>query len=150
MISRYICLILLVLFVTSCRTGVVIEDMTLAPASIKQVVLNQLPGGMRSESSNGRELNSHYFSPLKDSKFDPQNSLKRAYVKLIILGDRRPYAVEIRVIVEEKVGIKNGRGIYQEVSQDKVYAQRLAKIIRRELNKRIESEKNVVDDFRPF
>ena len=104
-----------------------------------------MPLGLRKTSPNGREFYSNYFV-VDGRKFkSADKSPIRRYAHILVLGDRRPYNLQILVHVEKG---PQGQG-FREVGTD----QRLAKVIRnrvvQQLNKRRE-DMNIIDDFRVF
>lgn len=131
-------------WVTACATG----DVTLAEQSyslgeIKQVIQSVI-GDPRKISQNQRTYLSQYFGPKNDKKFDPIKSKRRLYAKIVILGDRRPYDIDIDVLIEEKNG-----NAYEEIGLDTAKAQEISLEIENRLSKGIEN-RNVIDDFRVF
>lgn len=97
------------------------------------------------QSSNGRELQTDYYSRFKDNyDFDPEKSPERIYSVIYIDGDRRPYDVYIEVIKENKI-----QGIYKKVGTDVGLAKKQAQILEKKL---IESlgNRNAIDDFKAF
>ncbi len=121
-----------------------LEGVTMSFNEVKKAVAQTIPGGIMSQSINGREIQSHYFSRKEDIMFDPQQAKERAYVFVYILGDRRPYTVEVQVPVEEKT--KQG---YSKAGLDKALAEKYALAIRKRLTQSRE-DRNVIDDFRVF
>ncbi len=120
-----------------------IKDQNYSLGDIKRLVTSVI-GDPRKLSENQRTFYSRYFSRKADAAFDPEKSKERLYAKVVVLGERRPYDVEVEVIVEERVG-----RAYQEVGPDVSEATKLGKDIRNRLNQgRI--ERNAIDDFRAF
>lgn len=101
--------------------------------------------GIRGRSANGRELVSKYHSPNGDGYDYAATSNERAYSKLKILGERRPYNLQVQYIVEER----NEKGIYQIKKYDKAKAQQVLKGLIDYLVTRPDRE-DFIDDFRPF
>jgi hypothetical protein len=120
-----------------------IADQNLSLVDLKKAVTAVI-GEPRAVSENQRTFLSQYFSRKPDPKFDPQKSKERLYAKVAILGDRRPYDVEVEVLVEEKDRIG-----YALTGNDSTEAKKLGKDIRARLNQGRE-DRNVIDDFRAF
>jgi hypothetical protein len=120
-----------------------ITDQNLSLGEVKRIVVSVI-GEPRSLSENQRTFYSRYFSRRPDPNFDPERSKERLYAKVVVLGDRRPYDVEVEVIVEEREG-----KAYQEVGADEVESTKLGKDIRNRLNQG-RNERNAIDDFRAF
>lgn len=145
-LSRVLSFVLLLLL-SSCASygGQRIEAVERSLADLRKIVTQGLPLGMRTVSTNGREFYSKYFV-VKDREFvEADNAAGRSYAVIYILGDRRPYAIEV-VVHNEEI---NQAGQYVRIGKD----QRIAEVIRRrllkELSKRRE-EINIIDDFRAF
>lgn len=137
---------LAVIFVglSGCITGHVIKE---APHSLSEIkgAIAAVVGEPRGKSSNGREIESEYFSKKKnDSKFDPEKSKFRRYAKVTILGDRRPYDIQVQVFIEERIG-----GQYEEAGQDDDFADEVGAQIKAQLSKSRDG-RILIDDFRAF
>ncbi len=132
------------LLVSSCISNAYrIKEQNLSLGDIKKSVASVI-GEPRKTSENQRTYVSQYFSRTPNPKFDPEKSTERAYAKVVVLGDRRPYDVELDVIVEQRDGNR-----YVEVGTDLSEAKKLGKDLRSKLNQSRE-DRNVIDDFRAF
>lgn len=143
-IQSFICLILFA-FLSGCvsPSGIRIESETSSLNDIRAAVKSVL-GDPRKISQNQREIYSPYFSPSADAKFDENKSKERAFSKVEIHGDRRPYDITIEVFIEEKQHSK-----YVIVDRDVRLATKFRDEIRKKLNESRDS-RNVIDDFRAF
>jgi hypothetical protein len=101
--------------------------------------------GIRGRSANGRELVSKYHSATGDGYDYADTKAERAYSKLRILGERRPYTLQVQVIVEKR----NSKGVYRMVDYDQEKAEKVLKGLIDYLVTRPERE-DFIDDFRPF
>lgn len=101
--------------------------------------------GIRGRSPNGRELVSKYHSPTGDGYDYAATNPQRAYSKLRILGERRPYTLQLEYIIEER----NASGAYRIVEYDQSKAQKVLKALMDYLVTRPDRE-DFIDDFRPF
>lgn len=132
-------------FVTGCQTGAKpgVTNIMLSYNSVKTILGNHIPQGIREQSSNGRRLLSGYFSP---GNFDEEASEanERAYGIVTILGSSRPYSLSVEVMREKKSG-----GDYRSEGRDKSLTKQLTERLRRALADRRE-DRNVIDDFRAF
>ncbi len=136
--------VLLFFVTTACMSQTYrISDQNLSLGEIKRIVVSVI-GDPRALSENQRTFISRYFSRFPDPQFDPEKSKERLYAKVVVLGDRRPYDVEVDVIVE----VREGRS-YHEEGPDEVEAGKLGKDIRNRLNQG-RNERNAIDDFRAF
>lgn len=107
---------------------------------LQKSAANTMPTGLKSTSENGREFFSNPFKITKAAyeAATPGDYYMQAHV--MVLGDRRPYNVEIRVY-----RVVNN----QRVSSDNKLEKRLKNEILADLAKRREN-RNVIDSFRPF
>ncbi len=142
---RFVVQILLIgSFLVACTSGTYrISEQNLSLGEVKRIITSVI-GDPRILSENQRTFYSRYFSRTGDSKFDPERAKERLYAKVVVLGDRRPYDLEVEVMVEERAG----KG-YQEVGTDAVEAKKLGKDLRSRLNQG-RNERNAIDDFRAF
>ncbi len=101
--------------------------------------------GIRGRSANGRELVSKYHSATGDGYDYADTKAERAYSKLRILGERRPYTLQVQVIIEKR----NAKGTYKMVNYDLEKAEKVLKGLIDYLVTRPERE-DFIDDFRPF
>ncbi len=132
------------------HSGVLIKDLNHPLVQIKSRVIKNLPLGLKDKSSNGREFTSKYFKIIKGKAFNAKNLPVRKMVKIIILGDRRPYSLDVTVFVQKRRGRDTqGDMIYKNYKKDKKLAKRIANRIRRQLNNR-RDDMNVIDDFKIF
>lgn len=130
--------------ILGCSSSAVLEDSNQSINEIRQQI-KSLVGSFRSVSRNQRELVSGYFArKTDDADFDPEQSSERLWAKFVILGDRRPYDIEIRVIKEKKT---NGK--YQQVGLDRGLSQKLVEELKAKLSESLEN-RNIIDDFRAF
>lgn len=151
MLKKFQTKLLLLLFVSalaSCTApGTVrIEDQRIPLNEILQVVQSNMPAGVKKFSRNGREYISNYFVKAKDGTFAKYDTGSVRYVALVtVLGDRRPYDIEIRVITERRAR----DGHFEQVGQDEGLARVISRRLEQALHKGRE-DRNVIDDFRPF
>ena len=131
-----------------CQTpgSVVIRDVNKSYNLLRRVVGANLPNGQRWVSQNGRELKSNYFPATGQFDEDGSRSKERAFAHVAILGDRRPYKIEVRVFRERRDVVGSA---YETVGPDKKLAARLAEKLQDELTKRSD-DINIIDEFRAF
>ncbi len=127
-----------------CRTGVILKDTPLGISETRRTVVTVF-GEPRSVSPNGRELYSKYY----DKKGVPIERVElvkeRFYTLVTILGDRRPYDIQVEVIQEER----DDDGIFQVSDRDEAKAAPLAEKLKKALHQSLDS-RNIIDDFRSF
>lgn len=133
------------LLLSSCRTGgVILRETPLNLSETRRVIVSVI-GEPRTISQNGREMTSHYYDK-NGKKIDNMDMVKqRLYTHVTVLGDRRPYNVQVQVLVE---GRDQDAGFYL-MDRDDDKAAPVAERIRQALNKSRDS-RNVIDDFRSF
>lgn len=138
-------LIFLNLLLASCQTSS--YKIKNQQGSINQIIqaIKQAIGQPRKISENGRVYFSEYFnSEAEPIDIKKQTPIERFYAKISILGDRRPYDIETKVIKEN---LKEKK--YVEDSVDEKLSGLLKDNIKFKLNKSLE-EQNILDDFRVF
>lgn len=126
-----------------CSTGYVIRESSRSLDDLRAAIFS-ISGQPRRSSENKRTFISNYFARKKDPNFDPAKSKERLYAVFTILGDRRPYDVQVQVFAEEKIA-----GVHQPQGVDDAFSIQIANELKRELNKRPE-DRSVIDDFRAF
>lgn len=130
-------------------------------AEIQKAIGETFPRGISEVSSNQREYTSKYFR-LSELGFREDitktGNLRRAQALVIVLGDRRPYKIEVSAHVEVRndeasvMKISKGdveAGRFDQDGSDARLAKRLAERIQDYLYRRSQN-KNFIDDFRPF
>jgi hypothetical protein len=147
------------LFLTACTVlqklqtpsyAIRIRDLEQPLQFLQRLAVGTLPLGLQSSSSNGREFTSKYFAP------GPGRGVYRAaseaptryYAHISVLGDSRPYAIEVYVTREERV-LKGNDFTYEVVGHDQRLAKELVDHLQMQLTKRRE-DLNIIDDFRAF
>lgn len=133
------------LFLSGCVTGgVTLKDTPLGLSETRRSIVSVI-GEPRIISQNGREMQSQYYA--KDNKPIAKMDMARSryYTHVIILGDRRPY--DIQVIVKVEVRTEDGQFEYAENDDDK--SEFVAGRIQEALNQSRDG-RNIIDDFRSF
>lgn len=102
-------------------------------------------GEPRKVSQNGREIYSQYYGRDGKNISDPAAAKQRLSTQVIILGDRRPYDIQVMVLIEERGQTRK----FETVGQDDGRAAQIAENLRKRLNQSREN-RNVIDDFRSF
>ena len=137
-------------FIAQCATNaLVIKDQNRPLVELQKAVLRALPGGKRKVSVNGREFYSHYFIP-NGKKYGKLAKKKiRFMTKVTILGDRRPYTLE--VLTSAYKVRTSGENIVEsrDLGPDKGLSRMVLRRIQSALSKSRE-EFNIIDDFRVF
>jgi hypothetical protein len=140
----------LIVLVAGCVSmpSVQVEGLNRPLADLQKIAARSLPLGQRKISSNGREFYSNYFVALAH-EFKPADSLSnRNFAQILVLGDRRPYAIQV-VVYREQFSNELSGGGYRTSGTDQTLAHVVLNKINRELNKRRE-DLNIIDDFRVF
>ncbi len=105
------------------------------------------------QSGNSREWTSHYFviddGHTASKKKNLDHAPERAQAQILIMGDRRPYKLDIVVWVEERQITPDGMVTYKRVRKDQEVASQLADQIDDFLVKSRDN-RDLIDDFRAF
>lgn len=127
-----------------------LRNVDMALAHIQASVENSLPLGRRKVSPNGREFFSNYFLPDgKKIRAAGKNAKQRFYAQVLVLGDRRPYTVEVLVHRERWQGEQNGVKVFERYATDESMAKVVVKRIQKELTKR-QKGRDFIDEYRVF
>ncbi len=143
MILRFAAILILVFNFGCASRGYLIDNQNYSLGELKRIIVG-LIGEPRMISENQRTIYSKYFSRRVDNKFDPERAPERLYAKITILGDRRPYDVEVEVVLE----VREGKS-YTNDGVDEIETNKLGRDVRTRLNQSRE-DRNVIDDFRAF
>jgi len=131
------------------RNAIIVRDVDWPLGELRAVVGSVLPVGQRAISPNGRELLSKHFILEGTRGYKAAgDATERYYAAILILGDRRPYDVEILVTLERRV-LRGNQFTYIVEGYDSRLAKELERKFRTELTKRRE-DLNIIDDFRVF
>ncbi|HWU44163.1 MAG TPA: hypothetical protein VN132_12015 [Bdellovibrio sp.] len=133
------------LLLSSCRTGgVVLRETPLGVSETRRAVVSII-GEPRLVSENGRELFSKYYDK-KGREIVKMDMVRERYsTHVTILGDRRPYDIQVEVLVEDR----DSDGGFELTDRDDDKAAPIAEKIRKALNQSLDN-RNVIDDFRSF
>lgn len=133
------------LLLSSCRTGgVIIRETPLNVSETRRAVMSVI-GEPRSISQNGREIVSQFYDKKNKNIEKMDMARERYYTHVTVLGDRRPYDVQVEVLVEGR----NEDGGFDLLDRDDERAGIIAEKIRQSLNQSRDN-RNVIDDFRSF
>ena len=131
------------------KDAVQIYEVDRSLSEIRSLIANILPAGQRTISPNGREIQSRHFLIDRKGEYQPAgDALARYFAHLVILGDRRPYTIEILVTAEKRVK-RDQHYTYIVTGYDRRLAKELEKKLLAELTKRRE-DLNIIDDFRVY
>ena len=143
------------LALTSCATlgrnpsALYMNEVDVPLSELRTTIVALLPMGLAGGSSNGRELTSKYFVPGPANTYKPGGDATQRYVaKIILLGDHRPYDVEV-LVVGERRQLTGSVFRYVAYGADQRLTKQLVDRIQRELAKR-RDDRNVIDDFRVY
>lgn len=132
----------------SATTSCVTEGHTIlnSDRSVREIraALVAIAGEPRKENENHRVFLSEYFPRNPDPNFKANKAKERLFGRFTVLGDRRPYDIQVEVVAE----VKTPDG-YEEQGVDESLSQELANQLKKELLKSREG-RNVIDDFKPF
>lgn len=116
-------------------------------ASIQGLIkaFDRSTNGLRGKSANGREIVSRYQKPGSKSYDNAGADQVRAYSRLRILGDRRPYDIQVQHVIEER----NSNEGYVTKAYDDVMARQVLKKVLEFLVNRPDRE-DFIDEFKAF
>ncbi len=136
------------LFFVACTHTPTIPELSYPLDAIEKSVVKSLVK-VRKVSQNRRDYTSEFLM-LNGKLWDPlSNETARAYVTVSILGERRPYSVDIEAIVEERPANQPGYSArYKVVGQSKKLVDQIAFRIEDELRRT--QQRNFIDDFKAF
>jgi len=135
----------ILLSLASCQTtGVFLRETPLNISETRKAVVSVI-GQPRITSENGRELFSNFYDRKGHSDEESKNLRERLYTHVTILGDRRPYDIQIEVVVE----LRDKGGAYRKVENDDARAEKIAVDIQKALVQSRDN-RNIIDDFRPY
>lgn len=127
-------------------TDTSVKEVMLPLAVVRKIVMDNIPGGVKKQSLNGREITGEYFNA--NNLDEPSDTAReRAKAMIIILGSRRPYVLSVSVTVEKKV--KGSKKKYDKLGEDRKLAKAVVKRLKEALANR-PADINVIDDFRAF
>lgn len=130
-------------------SGVQLRNVNRSTIEIKRGIAKALPVGLKFSSDDSREFVSVPFVRY-GKKIKPANyELQRAYAKIMIKGDRRPYTIEVVVPVEEATTPNSVQKNFQVIGYDERIAKIILARLKAYLNQR-RDDTNLVDDFRVF
>lgn len=143
---RFAILVLMLAFL-GCGEVPIIPEANYSLEAISRSVYKALIK-VRKVSQNRREFVSDYLT-LEGKIWDPLgNDIRRATAKVIVLGERRPYTIQIQTIVEERSSSEPGYSArFKKVGKSKALIDQLAFRIQDDLRKNKEQS---LDDFKPF
>ena len=146
--------LLVFLFLSAgCSRGMVSETANYPITSLYTAVERAMSMGVLNYSENHRTLKSRPFLIKQDDDAKKQGLHERGFAEVTILGEQRPYTIEVVVTVERakrkgpKAELMNDD--YEYERHDQRLAKKLLNSILTILDKR-ERDKNIIDDFRPF
>ncbi len=145
-LKKTLCIFYLVMSLVSCAhydEGTVLRETPLSIGETRKV-MTMVMGEPRFISQNGRELMSHYYDQKgRFGSFEKEKS--RFYTHVIILGERRPYDIQVMV----KVQARQNNGKFVDLAIDERRSEEAAEKIRQALNES-RDKRNFIDDFKPF
>ncbi|MGZ3940357.1 MAG: hypothetical protein ACXVBK_16420 [Flavisolibacter sp.] len=134
-----------IFYFIGCQTeGVYLRETPLNISETRRAVVSVI-GQPRATSENGREMLSKYYDRKGNSEEQVKNARERLSTHVTILGDRRPYDIQIEVVVE----IRDHSGVYQVVERDDTKARKIALEVQKALVQSRDN-RNIIDDFKPY
>jgi hypothetical protein len=143
--------LLLVLSLLACSSAQKATEVNHSLNAINAAIEKELSMGIQGTSENRREYYSKPFLVKQSDEAQLDGLRERGLAKVYVLGDRRPYTVEVEVSIERAKVPKNGNEKdleYSFLRYDKGLAKKLLRNILNTLERA--ENKNFIDDFRPF
>lgn len=137
---------LMLFLLSSCQTteGIFLHEVNASASDTRKAIVAVI-GQPRNTSANGRVLTSRYHDK-KGTFFDEIKSTdERRYTRITIQGDRRPFEVQVEVIIDKK----NIEGRYEPTLTDNAQAREMANKLKNALHQSLD-KRNIIDDFRAF
>lgn len=129
-----------------CSTKGEIKEVMLPLTVVRRIMMDNVPGGMKKQSLNGREITGEYFNA-KNLDEPTDTARERAKCTLIILGSRRPYVISVTCLREKRM--KGSKKRYDKLGADEKLAKAVVKRLKEALANR-PADINVIDEFRAF
>lgn len=128
-----------------CTSTREINEVMLPLAVVRKLVMENLPGGVKQESANGREITSDYFNA-KNVDEPGEDFRERAYTVVTIIGSRRPYQLTVSAHLEKRI---KGSKKFDKLGTDRAVSKQVVKRLKEALANR-PADINVIDEFRAF
>jgi hypothetical protein len=146
--SKVLGLVCFLAILQGCSSGTLSSEPLNSPLNeIYAAVEASLTMGIQSYSENRREITTRPFIVNQSSEAKKHGQRERGRAKVTILGNERPYTVEVVVTIE--VAEKGSENEYTTSRYDKGLANTLLRNILATIQK-YGRDKNVIDDFRSF
>ncbi len=123
--------------------GIYRREMPGSASDLRKAIVSVI-GDPQTTSPSGRELVSR-FHDKSGSYEDVKITKERRFTRVSILGDRRPFDIQVEVIIERK----SPEGEFEPYAVDDTLANDLADRIKKALHQSLE-KRNILDDFRAF
>ncbi len=129
----------------------VIRGVDVPRAELVRLIDRSLPLGRRAVQDQGRVSLSNYFVIGPGGLTSADDLPERFYAEITIVGDRRPYLLDIRVHREVRDPGRSGFGHseYVRKGSNRELAQLVKRRVQRSLSQR-RGDFNLIDDFRAF
>lgn len=137
-------ILFLTLDLTGCKSGAQLEDVNASLKEIQKAVYIVI-GKPRQSNTDSKEILSQYRDNKGKPISRPEKVRERVFTVVYILGDRRPYSIQVEVVYE----MKNEIGQYAIIKKDENAAALISNKIKAELAQSRDGQ-SVLDDFKPF
>jgi hypothetical protein len=142
---RIFSLSLTLLSLNACRTDGVFVKETPLNISETRTAIAAVVGQPRLVDKSGRHLDSKYFDKNEKLMSSPERGHERRSAHITIVGDRRPYDIEVQVFIENL----SENGDYEKAGEDPIIAKNIADRIKKQLYQSLD-ESNPIDALRSF
>lgn len=138
-------LLIFILQLSACATeGIFRRELPGSASDLRKAIVTVI-GDPRVTSFSGRELLSRFHNKEGTYEEPSKNAKERRFTQISILGDRRPFDIQVEVIIERR----SGEGEFVPVATDDAQANDIADRIKKALHQSLD-KRNILDDFRAF
>ena len=136
------------MWIPGCSSTVIKMEADYSLDAIRKAIVGSLTAGVQSADPSRRKFSSKPFRIMNTQTELPirEDDVRRQLAHVTIMGDRRPYSVQVVVETEERSG-KDSED-WTKVGTDESRAKKIGLRIQEKLKTR--REENVIDDFTPF
>ena len=130
---------------SACVTeGIYRREVPGSASDVRKAIVSVI-GDPRSTNYNGRELLSRFHDKEGNYEEPIKSAKERRFTRVSIHGDRRPFDIQVEVVIERK----SIEGEFEPAATDDAQANDIADRINKALHQSLD-KRNILDDFRAF
>lgn len=152
-LRSWIVTVLTILTTLSCSTGAERDTGEYSLTSVFGAVEQAMTMGIQNQSENKRVFVSRPFLVKQSEEVTKLGKRERGIATVTVLGDRRPYTIDVVVSIEVGPDVKGKNPVDGSKFKHARYDKRLGNLLLRSIMDTLESrerDRNVIDDFKPF